>query len=335
MEYRPLGQSGLMLSPLTLGSMEFGSKVTGEEAGRLLARALERGINSFDTANCYAGGRSEEILAPLIAPHRGKIILATKFSVPMDGSDPNSGGTSRRNVVAACEASLKRLKTDYIDLFYIHRPFTQTGLDETLRGLEDLLRAGKVRAIGTSAFAGWQLVEAHWCARALHLTPPVTEQVAYSLLDRRAERELVPAAQTHGMGLTIWSPLVGGLLTGKYLSGAPNGARLQADDAAWGAKHFTPEAQRVTAKLAALATEAGLSLTAMSLAWTLTRPAVTSLVLGPRDLAQFDGQLAALDVTLSPDLLAEIDRIVPPGGVTVPYYLDDSWADFRPIPHRW
>ena len=150
-------------------------------------------------------------------------MLATKFSVPTDTDDPNSGGTSRRTVIAACEASLRRLGTDYIDLYYIHRPFTQTAIDETLRALDDLVHSGKVRSIGTSGLAGWQLVEALWCAHDLGLNRPVVEQTAYHLLDRRAERDLVPAALTHGTAMTVWSPLAGGLLTGKYLArgGAP------------------------------------------------------------------------------------------------------------------
>jgi aryl-alcohol dehydrogenase-like predicted oxidoreductase len=163
-----------------------------------------------DTANVYAGGRSEEIIGRLTATKRDRILLATKFSVETDRQDPNSGGTSRRTTIAACEASLRRLGTDYIDLYYVHRPSTQIAIDETLRALDDLVHAGKIRSIGTSGFAGWQLVEALWCASDLRLNRPVVEQTAYHLLDRRAERELVPAARSYGTGLTVWSPLSGG-----------------------------------------------------------------------------------------------------------------------------
>jgi aryl-alcohol dehydrogenase-like predicted oxidoreductase len=158
----------------------------------------------------YGSGRSEEILGHLINGMRDKLILATKFSVPTDSQDPNSGGTSRRTVIAACEASLRRLQTDYIDLYYIHRPSTQTAIDETLRALDDLVRAGKIHCIGSSGAAGWQLVELLWCAHDLGLNRPVVEQMAYHLLDRRAERDLVPAALTHDTALTVWSPLAGG-----------------------------------------------------------------------------------------------------------------------------
>jgi aryl-alcohol dehydrogenase-like predicted oxidoreductase len=332
---RTLGRTGLQVSPLTLGSMQFGSLVDEAEAVRLTDMAIEAGINSFDTANCYTNGRSEEILGRALGKRRAKIVLATKFSVPMDPTDANAGGTSRRNVIAACEASLRRLGTDYIDLYYIHRPFTQTAIDETLRALDDLVRAGKILSIGTSSFAGWQVVQALWCAKDLHLNRPVVEQAAYSLLDRRAERELVPAALTHGVGLTVWSPLVGGLLTGKYLGGNDAKVRLSRDDAAWGARHFTPAADAAVAALSAVAQKANTTLTAMSLAWTLQRPGIASVVLGPRNSAQFAEQLAAQAVTLDADLLAEIDTIVSPGGVTVPYFLDDSWADFRPQPFGW
>jgi aryl-alcohol dehydrogenase-like predicted oxidoreductase len=315
--------------------MEFGTKTSEVEAGRLYERAVEAGVNVIDTANVYAGGQSEEIVGRLIATERARLVLATKFSVAMDGTDPNSGGTSRRAVIASCEASLRRLNTDYIDLYYIHRPSTQTAIDETLRALDDLIHAGKIRYVGMSGSAGWQVVEALWCAHDVGINRPVVEQAAYHLLDRRPERELVPAALTHGTALTVWSPLAGGLLTGKYLDASTSpGVRLSPEND-WGAKHFTPAAIAAVSALAEIASQSGVSLTALSLAWTLQRPGVASLVVGPRNLEQFDDQLAALDVVLDPDTLAAIDRVCPPGGVTVPYFLDDAFADFRPQPHHW
>ena len=334
MDLRPFGRTGLVVSPLSLGTMEFGSKIDELEAAKLLDAAIEAGINVVDTANVYADGRSEEILGRLIGFRRDQLIVATKFSVPTDSQDPNSGGTSRRTVIAACEASLRRLGTDYLDVFYIHRPFTQTAIDETLRALDDLVRAGKVRSIGSSGTSGWQLVDMLWAAHDLGLNRPVVEQTAYHLLDRRAERDLVPAALTHDTALVVWSPLAGGLLTGKYLGQQAGNARLSPTDA-WGAKHFTPQANAAVAQLAECARQAGVTLTALSLAWTLQRPGVTSVVLGPRSTAQLAEHLAALDVRADTELLEQIDRIVPPGGVTVPYYLDDSFADFRPHPYRW
>ena len=331
---RLLGRTGLTVSPLMLGAMEFGSRVTEVEAGRIVDAALDAGINVVDTANVYVGGRSEEIVGRLVAPVRDRLVLATKFSVPTDQQDPNSGGVSRRTTIAACEASLRRLGTDYIDIYYIHRPSTQTAIDETLRALDDLVRAGKIRWIGTSGFAGWQLVEALWCASELNLNRTVVEQTAYHLLDRRVERDLIPAARTYGTALTVWSPLAGGLLTGKYLPGGSSAGRLSRTDD-WGAKHFTPAADAAVAALARCADQAGIPLVALSLAWTLQRPGVTSLVVGPRSVSQLIDQLAALEVDLDDGLLDEVDRIVPPGGVVVPYYLDDSFADFRPHPHHW
>jgi aryl-alcohol dehydrogenase-like predicted oxidoreductase len=190
MVLRPFGRTGLMISPFTLGSMEFGSKVDEPEAFRLLDRAIEVGVNAIDTANVYTSGRSEEIVQRLIRGRRDSFVLATKFSVPTDSHDPNSGGTSRRTVIAACEASLRRLHTDYVDIYYIHRPSTQTAIDETLRALDDLVHAGKIRYVGSSGASGWQLVDMLWCAHDLGLNRPVVEQTAYHLLDRRAERDL-------------------------------------------------------------------------------------------------------------------------------------------------
>lgn len=335
MDLRPFGRTGLMISPVTLGSMEFGSKVDEPEATRLFLCAMDAGVNAIDTANVYASSRSEEIVGGLISGTRDKLILATKFSVPTDSQDPNSGGTSRRTVIAACEASLRRLQTDYIDIYYIHRPSTQTAIDETLRALDDLVRAGKIRYIGSSGAAGWQLVEMLWCAHDLGLNRPVVEQTAYHLLDRRAERDLVPAALTHDTALAVWSPLAGGLLTGKYL-GQQRGsdARLSPDNE-WGAKHFTPHADTAVAALADCANQIGVPLTALSLAWTMQRPGITSIVLGPRNVDQLNDQLAATGVMITEELAKRIGEIVPPGGVTVPYYLDDSFADFRPQPFRW
>ncbi|MCR9194911.1 MAG: aldo/keto reductase [Hyphomonas sp.] len=335
MEFRQLGRSGLKVTPFTLGTMEFGGKVAEDDAADLLAMAIERGINVVDTANCYGAGRSEEIVGKLIAPHRDKVLLATKFSIPMLDGAPNLGGTSRYNVVAACEASLKRLGTDHIDLYYIHRPFPETPIEETLRALDDLVSAGKVRAVGSSSFASWQLVEAQWCSDVRNLIRITAEQTAYHLLDRRVERELVPAALSHGVALTIWSPLAGGLLTGKYVDGGATTMRLRPDDSDWGAKHFTPQVNSTVAALLDVARQNGHTLTAMSLAWTLRQPAVASIVLGPRNRQQLTEQLDALDVVMDDAQAAAIDAIVPFGRATVPYYLDDQFANFSATTHGW
>jgi aryl-alcohol dehydrogenase-like predicted oxidoreductase len=336
MTVRSFGRTGLLVSPVAIGTMEFGSKVDEPEASRLIGTAIDAGINLVDTANVYAGGRSEEIVGRLIHDKRDRLLLATKFSVATDNSDPNSGGTSRRTVIAACEASLRRLRTDYLDVYFIHRPSTQTAIDETLRALDDLVRAGKIRYVGSSGASGWQLVDMLWCASDLGLSRPVVEQTAYSLLDRRAERDLVPAALSHDTALMVWSPLAGGLLTGKYVERQhASDARLSPDDRAWGAKHFTPQANAAVAALRDCAEQAGVSLTALSLAWTMQRPGIASVVLGPRTASQLADQLTALETRVDADLAKRIDEIVPEGGVTVPYYLDDSFADFRPHEYRW
>lgn len=335
MHLRPFGRTGLLISPLSLGTMEFGTTIDETTAAAIVDAAIDAGINCVDTANVYAAGRSEEIVGRTIGTRRDSILLATKFSVPTDNHDPNSGGTSRRTVITACEASLRRLGTDYLDIYYIHRPSTQTAIDETLRALDDLIRAGKIRSIGTSGTSGWQLVDTLWAASDLGLNRPVVEQTAYSLLDRRAERDLVPAALTHQTALTVWSPLVGGLLTGKYLDRPGAGERRLSPADAWGAKHFTPQANAAVASLAEVAEQHGSSLTALSLAWTLQRDGITSVVIGARSTHQLNDQLKSLDVGLEADVRDALDEIVPPGTVAVPYYLDDSFADFRPHPYHW
>lgn len=335
MEIRQLGRSGLKVSALSLGTMEFGSKVSEKTAADILAVARDHGVTVVDTANCYTAGQSEQIVGKLIAPNRDRMLLATKFSVPMQTDVPNSGGTSRYNVIASCEASLKRLGTDHIDIYYIHRPFQETPIEETLRALEDLIRSGKVRAIGSSSFAGWQLVEAQWCADVRNLTRITVEQIPYHLLDRRVERELMPAARSYGVGVTVWSPLAGGLLTGKYLAATEASHRLQADDEAWGRKHFTDQATKAVAQLSKIAQEAGHTLTEMSLAWTLRQPGVSSVVLGARTVEQMEQQLSATSTDLTSDTLGAIEDALPFGGVTVPYYLDDAFANFAPNSFAW
>ena len=237
-------------------------------------------------------------------------------------------------MIAACEASLRRLGTDYIDIYYIHRPFTQTAVDETLRALDDLVRAGKVRYIGSSGTSGWQLVDMLWAAHGLWLNRPVVEQTAYHLLDRRAERDLVPAALTHQTALTVWSPLAGGLLTGKYLRRLAADARLSPTDA-WGARHFTPQADTAVAKLGGVrspgrdhpdGTQLGLDVAATRNRQCRPRTPIHLSVRGPAGGARR---------LLRGELLDLIDQIVPPGSVTVPYYLDDCFADFRSHPFHW
>lgn len=334
MERRVLGRTGVQLSPLTLGTMEFGSKVDEAEARRMFELAIDAGVNTIDTANVYTGGRSEEMVGRLVAPVRDRVVLATKFSVAKVDGEPNTGGTSRLAVISSLEASLRRLGTDYVDILYVHRPFGQTAIDETLRALDDLVRSGKVRYIGTSGFAAWQHVEALWAASDLRLGRPVVEQASYHLLDRRVERELIPALRTFGSGLTVWSPLAGGVLTGKYLGAQPEGARITPGNA-WGDKHLSEHSHAAVRRLKEIADGLGVPLLTLSLAWLLAQPGVTSVVLGARTVEQLRPQLDAATLELGDDVLAAIDEVVAPGGVVVPYFLDDGWGDFEPHPHRW
>jgi aryl-alcohol dehydrogenase-like predicted oxidoreductase len=341
MEYRSLGRTGVQISALSLGTMLFGGATDEQEAAALVDCALDRGINSIDTANIYGRGRSEEILGQILARtgKRQRLVLATKVHVSMDDQDPNAGGNHRRHIIEQCHASLRRLGTGYLDVYYIHRPSTQVPIDETLRALDDLVRAGYVRYIGTSSFAAWQSLEALWVAKDLHLNRFVVEQSPYHLLDRRIERDLIPMAQTYGIGLTIWSPLAGGFLTGKYRRAAepPEAARFRptGEPNTWVERHFVEQAFVVAELLASIAEQQQHTPTQLALAWLLRHEAVASVVLGARTVAQLEEQLGALDMQITPEDHARLDQASPPGGVIVPYYLDDSFADFRPHRHRW
>ena len=223
MQYRSFGRTGVKVSELCLGCMMFGGKTTPEDSYAIIDRAIEAGINFLDTANVYSRGRSEEVTGEALKRNgkRHEIVLATKVHGTMDDDDPNMQGNSRRHIIQQCEASLRRLQTDYIDLYQIHRPQSDIPIDETLRALDDLIRDGKVRYIGTSTFAAWQVMESLWVSKELGLNRFVCEQQPYNILDRRVERELLPMARTYGIATIPWSPLAGGLLTGKYTRETP------------------------------------------------------------------------------------------------------------------
>jgi aryl-alcohol dehydrogenase-like predicted oxidoreductase len=223
MQYRSFGRTGVKVSELCLGCMMFGGKTTPEDSYAIIDKAIEAGINFLDTANVYSRGRSEEVTGEALKRNgkRHQIVLATKVHGTMADDDPNMQGNSRRHIIEQCEASLRRLQTDYIDLYQIHRPQSDIPIDETLRALDDLIRDGKVRYIGTSTFAAWQVMESLWVSKELGLNRFVCEQQPYNILDRRVERELLPMARTYGIATIPWSPLAGGLLTGKYTRNAP------------------------------------------------------------------------------------------------------------------
>ena len=296
-------------------------------------------MNCIDTANVYGRGASEQLIGRLLERRPGqrdRLVISTKFQARM-GDDPNAEGSSRRHLIEQCHASLRRLGVEHLDVYYIHRPSTVVPIDETLRALDDLVRAGTVRYIGTSSFAAWQLMEALWAAKAYRLNRPVVEQSPYSLLDRRVERELLPMARSYGIGVTVWSPLAGGLLTGKYRGDSwPTGSRLSGSAPnRWVASHFTPQAKQAVDAIVALADELGCTPTQLSLSWLLRQPGVTSSLVGARTLSQLQDQLDAVDVQLPADAASRLDEISPRGHSIVPYYLDDDLADWRPHAHRW
>lgn len=334
MEYRDLGRTGVKVSPLGLGCLNFGWKTAEADAARIIDRALDAGINFLDTANVYGRGRNEEVVGRALRAggRRDRVVLATKVHGRMDDDDPNAAGNSRRHLIAQCEASLRRLQTDYIDLYQLHRPQPAIPIDETLRALDDLIRAGKVRYVGTSTFAAWQVMESLWAARELGLNRFVSEQPPYHLLDRSIEREVVPMAQTYGLALVPWSPLAGGFLTGKYRRDAarPEGARFQ-EDPKWGDRHFHAAAFDVVEAVAALAEEKGCTPAQVALAWCVQQPGITSPIIGPRTMLQLEDNLGALGVALTDDDRARLDEVAPPRRAVVPY--DD--ADTGPHPHRW
>lgn len=337
MEYRHLGRTGIRVSPLCLGTMMFGGPTKPQEAQAIFERAVDAGINFVDTANVYQNGRSEEVTGAIIRRSglRDHLVLATKCHGNMfkEGADgvsskaaalnPNRWGNSRRQIIAECERSLKRLDTDWIDLYQIHRPHLDCPIDETLRALDDLVRSGKVRYIGCSTFAAWQVVESLWVSERLGLNRFVTEQPPYNLLDRRIERELIPASEQYGLGILPWSPLAGGFLTGKYRrggGGATDGRFSGGTHARNGSLLGNEKAFDMLDALEALAHQKACTVGALALAWCRSRPGVTSPIIGPRTLEQLEENLKSLAVDLSPEDHAAIDRIVPPGSVIAPFY---------------
>jgi aryl-alcohol dehydrogenase-like predicted oxidoreductase len=318
MDYRPLGRSGMQVSQLCLGAMMLGAggNPDHEDGARIIHRALDAGINFIDTADAY--GESEDVVGKALKGRRDDVVLATKVGLPLD-EDPNHRGTSRRWVERAVERSLRRLQTDHIDLYQVHRLDPATGLDETLGALSDLVRAGKVRAIGVSNAAGSELVEAQWVADRRGHERFATDQPAYSMLTRAIEYDVLPTAQRLDMGVLTYRPLEAGWLSGKYRKGrevAPSGspARRERFGAALDPASPANAAKLDAAEsLALLAEEAGLTLVQLATAFAVRHPAVTSAIVGPRTMEHLEGYLEADGVELSDDLLDRIDEIVPPG----------------------
>ena len=312
MQYRTLGKTGIKVSPYCLGAMMFGAagNPDHDEGIRIIHKALDAGINFIDTADAYSRGESEEIVGKALKGRRDNVVLATKAHIPM-GDDPNQQGNSRRWLMRAVDDSLRRLQTDHIDLFQIHRPAPDTDIEETLSALTDLVRAGKVRAIGSSTFPVSEIIEAQWIAERRGLARFRTEQPPYSILNRGIEREVLPACERYGMGAMVWSPLAMGMLTGRYRKGEP---QPDSGRARRFPRQMTDE-RRLDAieQLIPLAQEAGLPLAHMALAFVMAHPGVTSAIIGPRKMEHFDDLLASSEVRLTDEILDKIDAIVPPG----------------------
>jgi aryl-alcohol dehydrogenase-like predicted oxidoreductase len=331
MEYRPLGRTGISVSQMCLGAMMFGAfgNSDHDDAVKIIHKALDAGINFIDTADGYSAGESEEILGEALSGgRRESVVLAVKFGVPFGSQDPNHRGASRRWITEAVEGSLRRLQTDWIDLYQVGVPDPNTDIDETLGALSDLVRAGKIRSFGASKVPASQIVEAQWTAERRGHGRFRTEQSPYSLLTRAIEYDLLPACQRHGMGVMAYSPLAAGWLSGKYrkdrqVSGPGSAARARRAGDFDAANPANAAKLDAADALGALADEAGLTLIQMAVAFAIHHPAVTSAIIGPRTMEHLDGYLAADGIELSTDVLDRIDQIVPPG-VTI-NVADNMW----------
>jgi aryl-alcohol dehydrogenase-like predicted oxidoreductase len=310
MHYRTLGRTGIKVSPYALGAMMFGAvgNPDHDDSIRIIHKALDAGVNVIDTADIYSHGESEEIVGKAIKGRREYVVLASKSHLPM-GDDPNQRGNSRRWIMTAVEDSLRRLQTDYLDVFQMHRPDPDTDIEETLSALTDLIRSGKVRAIGSSTTPASEIVEAQWVAERRGFERFRTEQPPYSILNRGIEREVLPAVQKYGMGALVWSPLAQGLLTGRARKGQQTDLRRASRYS-----HLSDD-RRLDAveQLIPVADAAGLKLTHLAMAFAIAHPAVTSAIIGPRTMEHLDDALAGAEVVLGDDVLDQLDKIVPPG----------------------
>ena len=337
MEYRTLGSTGVRVSTHCLGAMMFGEwgNTDVDDCVRIVHAGLDGGINFVDTADMYSGGRSEEIVGLALKDRRDDVVLATKVHMEM-GPGQNQRGNSRVWIMREVEDSLRRLGTDHIDLYQIHRPEAETDVEETLGALTDLQRQGKIRYFGSSTFPGWQMVEAQWAAERRGLSRFRTEQPPYSIFVRHIELDVLPVAERYGMGVLVWSPLCRGWLTGRYRHGdfdespQARAARGKERGGAIAAQfdRSRPEIERkldLVEDLAKLSADAGVSMTHMAVAFTLAHPGVTSAIVGPRTMEQLDDMLAGADVRLDEATLDAIDELVPPGIV-----VDENDRGFSP-----
>ena len=301
MEYRQFGSTGLRVSPIVLGGMTFGRDIDEAASVPIIRRALDAGINFFDTANVYSRGASEEIVGRALKGVRDRVVIATKFFGQM-GDAPNERGASRYHILNSVEQSLRRLQTDHIDLHQLHRFDPETPLDETLRALDDLVRAGKVRYIGCSNFAAWQVVKALWISDLEHFVKFVSVQPRYNLIFREPETDLLPMCASEGVAVIPYSPLAGGFLTGKYKPGAPIPPDTRLAGAPWYQEIYAREKSfRVVAALDQYAQTRGVPKEQLAIAWVMSHPAITAPIVGARTVAQLETALAALELKMTPE----------------------------------
>ncbi|MGC9520762.1 MAG: aldo/keto reductase [Anaerolineae bacterium] len=335
MEYRSLGRTGVLVSPLCLGAMNFGGPTDEETSIRIIDRALDAGINFIDTANVYNRGESERIVGKALEQNgsRDRVVLATKVHGSM-GEGPNEGGNSRYHIIKACEDSLRRLQTDHIDLYQLHRPSLTIPQDETLRAFDDLIRAGKVRYIGCSTHPAWMVMEALSISEKMNLARYVSEQPPYNLLDRRIENELVPLAQKYGLALLPWSPLAGGILAGKYSlemleeNEYPEGSRAERSGE-WFRSRVTRAGVKVAAKVQEMAEARGMNAAQLATLWCKDQPGVTAPIIGPRTMQHLEDALAVLDMSLSDEDRPLFDELVHPGNAVADFHNSNPWMKAR------
>ncbi len=330
MEYRMLGRTGVMVSPLCLGAMNFGGPTGEEESIRIIHRALDAGMNFIDTANVYNAGQSEVIVGKALkeSGRRDSVVLATKVYGKM-GEGPNESGVSRLHILKACEDSLRRLQTDHIDLYQLHRPGLHVPVDETLRAFDDLVRSGKVRYIGCSTHPAWMVMEALAVSEKYGLARYVSEQPPYNLLDRRIENELVPLAQKYGLALLPWSPLAGGILSGRYAGGEiPGGSRAERMGTMF-RERITRRGVEVAQKVAQMAQERGMTPSQLALLWCKDQPGITSPIIGPRTLEHLEELLPVLEMRLNDEDRPLFDALVHPGNAVADFHNSNDWMKAR------
>ena len=330
MEYRTLGRTGVKVSPLCLGAMNFPEPSGEKESVEIIDRALDGGINFIDTANVYNSGESEKLVGKTLKKNgrRNEVVLATKVYGTM-GEGPNEGGVSRYHIIQSCEDSLRRLRTDHIDLYQLHRPGLTVPQDETLRAFDDLVKAGKVRYIGCSTHPAWMVMEALAISEKQNLARYISEQPPYNLLDRRIENELVPLAQKYDMALLPWSPLAGGILAGRYNDpkNFPEGSR--ASKAEWFSRRVNLAGIEVAQKLEKMAAERGMTITQLALLWVKDQPGVTSPIIGPRTMGHLEDALGILDKSLDEADIPLFDELVHPGNALADFHNSNDWYKGR------